>query len=150
MHKNKVWLSFLCLYASIAMWFMGAAVYSSYHYWKMSASRPPSQANWSVAELSSEVFVPQVAYTFEVAKTSFAGRTMLTNHRYIHPKGAEQALTEFSAKKWAVWYNPADPQESTLQKMFPFKECISALILFGLLLYFIWLGFFVTRFNQGK
>jgi hypothetical protein len=78
----------------------------------------------------------------------YSGASVLTDEPFRNRWGAQEAITQYAAKEWRVWFDHKDPDYSSLQKKFPLKECVSAIFLWGLLLYFLWLGFYVAKFNS--
>ena len=49
-----------------------------------------------------------------------------------------------------VWYNPHNIAYSALEKPFPMKAIVSAIILICLLVYFLFLGMYVGKLQKTK
>jgi hypothetical protein len=148
MPKSTLWQAFLIVVGCIALWYTVMAGYRYYNYARLTAQTSPLSVDWNVVEISEESFIPQATYTFKVEKEVFSGETTWTGQTYLNRWGAEQSLSEFSSQERKVWYDASDPHHSSLQKKFPFKESISAGVLWALWLYFLWLSYYVSRFKR--
>lgn len=122
--------------ASVALWFSGLALTELYTYSMLTAHTPAQSIQWSVVEASEERYLLQGTYVFFVEDAQYSGATTL-QQRYRNAWAANQAIPEHASQQWKVWYSPTHLTHSALQKNFPFKECISALILWGIAVYFI-------------
>lgn len=147
MHKNYVWLCFLSLATGAVGWFTLKALYAVYLFVALDVSAPAENLKWKVAQLSEDQFVMKADYTFTRKEQKFSGETLFKNDVYWNPWAAEDALKVYSTKDWTAWYSSGNPQYSSLQKNFPLKECISAGVLWILLLYFFGLGYYVVTRN---
>ena len=147
MHKNIIWQAFLLVILATCLWYSTIALYKYYTYSHLEAKTTVSSINWEIEEKSEENYLVKGIYSFEFRGHSFPGTSHMTDMIYRNKWAAEQAVKEFTQKKWKVWFDPQNPDHSSLQKNFPLKECITAIFLWGLLLYFLWLGFYVARFK---
>jgi hypothetical protein len=147
MHKNRVWQGFLAIVFISTLWYSGVAWYAYWHYTHLTASTTTSSVTEGIEEKSEEHYVLKASYQYKVQGQLYAGSFVFNDEPYRNRWSAEQAVHERSQKEWTVWFDPEDPYYSSLQKNFPFKECVSAIFLWGLLLYFLWLGFYVSRFR---
>jgi len=147
MHKNFIWQAFLFVAAAIALWFTITAVYHYYSYKNLNTQTLTSSLQWEVEEKSEEAFVLKAFYQFEFQGKSYPGNTVFEDTPYRNQWAAEEAIKEISNQNLKVWFDPQDPQHSSLQKKFPYKDSVYAIMLWGLILYFFWLGFYVTKFK---
>lgn len=145
MHKNIVWLCFLSLITGAVGWITLKALYLIYLYQSLNASVPAENLQWSVNQLSEDHFVPKASYTFMIDHHSYKGETSFKNDLYWNPGSAEDGLKVYANKEWTVWYSTGNPDYSSLQKNFPFKESISAIVLLILMFYFFGLGYYVAK-----
>ncbi len=148
MHKNFIWQAFLCFVLVVTLYYSGVAMYRYHIYTHLTAQATASNAiHWTVQQHANDDFFLQAEYIFKVGDKAYQGTTAWPNEHYLNRWAAEQAIADFSLQHQDVWYDPADPAYSSLQKDFPFKECLSAFVLWGLLLYFFWLGYYVAKFK---
>jgi hypothetical protein len=146
-HKNRLWLAFLGILFLIVAWYMGIAFYQLYRYSHLTAKTELSEITWSIKPLSEEEFVPDAKYAFHVDGKIFHGETTLKKKTFKNKWAAEQSLAELTKEFRVVWYSPSNLNNSSLQKKFPLKECLSSAALWGLFVYFLWLGVYVTKFQ---
>lgn len=147
MHKNRFWLAFLIAIALVVAWYCGVALYKLYRYSKLTAQVSADSIQWGVKSLSDEQYIVKANYTFNVEGKEYRGETNFKDEVFMNAWAVEQTLPKYAQKVWKVWYQPGNFHHSTLQKKFPAKECYSAGAMLLLLLYFIWLGFYVTRYQ---
>lgn len=145
MSHNRWWQILLCMIAIGALWFTIPTVYHLYIYAKLNAQTTTNSIEWSVKEITDEHYLPHAKYTFTVNGLGHEGETTLTFPPYRNGWAAEQAIAEHAKHPWDVYFSPSDPQYSSLQKSLPFKECLSTAFLWGLLLYFIGLKYYVVN-----
>lgn len=148
MHNNFIWRAFLTLAFLVAVWFTIVAIYRYHNYSSLQAQTLASEIQGQIIEESSESYTLTATYRYEVGHQIFTGTSLWNDTNYRNQWAAEQDLKEFSARKWKVWYDPHHPEYSSLQKKFPLKECISSIVLWGLLLYFLGLGFYVGKLKN--
>lgn len=142
---NQIWKILFGIFILIALWFTSYALHDVYTYARLYAEAPATSVILSVKEVTDERYHLQARYTFTASNTMYSGETLLTSPPYRNGWAAKQAISEYKNHAWKVWYSPQNPQHSSLQKSFPFKECLSALILWGLLFYSIGLKKYVIR-----
>lgn len=143
--RTWAWIAFLAPIAIVALWFSWSACVELYHYIVLSAHTPAQGIEWSVVELSDERYVLRGSYVYQVEGTSYSGATTLKHPPYRNAWAASKAIPEYASQPWQIWYSPTNPTHSSLQKSFPFKECISSVIIWGILLYFIGLKLYCSQ-----
>ncbi len=147
MHSNLLYRGLLLTVFLAALWYSGLAGYRYYNYAHLTAQTRPANIDWQVREQADDDFVMEAFYSFNAGGKTFTGATSWPQEFYRNRQAAEQDKKYFAKQYLQVWYDPSRPTHSTLQKRIPFKECIIAAILWGLFLYFAWLGFYVSKFR---
>lgn len=148
MHRNPVWLIFLALFSLVVFWYAGDAVYKIYRYEQMTSKTYPSSIDLEVTDPGSSRYYYISTYTIDIDGKTYEASEQLREPIFRNKAAAEAFKDEYLNDSWTVWYAPKNPNQSTLQKSYPFKELMYALCLFGLLCYFLWLGFKVA--DQSK
>lgn len=148
MHKNPLWQAFLFVIIVIALWYTITAIYLYFSYAHLKTQTTTSSIQWETEEHAEDSVVMAANYTFEYKGKSYPGRTSLEETPYRSQWAAEEAIKELAHSNRKVWFDPENPNRSSLQKKFPFKESIYAAFLWGIILYFLWLGFYVARFKN--
>lgn len=148
MHQNRIWKFFLLALALVVLWFSGSTTYKMFNYLRLNSQAPAEQMEWSVVEASEDRFLLQASYIFHVDEKVYHGNSVLVPPFFRNEWAAKQDLPTFAARQWQVWYFSWDPGFSSLQKNFPIKECISTLLLWGILIYFVRIGYYVAKLSK--
>lgn len=147
MHKNKLWLFLLVMVGLSALWYTGIAGYRYYMYSRLDTQTHPASMSWKIAAHSADNYTLVADYQFAADGTTFSGSMDFLDDIFLNELAAEKGIESNKKLPWKVWYYSENPNHSSLQKDFPFKQYIYALILWGIWLYFLWLGFYVTKFK---
>lgn len=147
MHSNLLYRGFLAAIFLTSLWYTGIAAYRYYTFSSLTAQTHPLSMQWTVHEVAEDDFYLEAAYSFNVDNKSFNGKTAWPRLFYRNKWAAEKDAPHMEKQHQIIWFNPHNPNHSSLQKSFPIKECISAVFLWGLFLYFLWLGYYVTKFK---
>ncbi len=152
--QNPWYLGLLIGLFCIASSYSAVALFHYYSYSCLTAHTPAKIEHFSVEvapqfilrrlvkQFSGEDYVIRAAYSFSLKEKKYHQETLFSQQRHYNPWAAAEAIKVLAKQDFESWYDPYNPDHSTLQKYFPFKECVSALILWGLLFYFIWLGIY--------
>lgn len=147
MHSNWLYRGFLLGVLIAALWYSGLAGYRYYNYSRLTSSVRPASINWQIKEKAEDEFIFEASYTFNIKGRTYIGSTSWPKQFYRNRQAAEQDRSGFAKQYQFIWFNPNNPEHSSLQIKLPIKECVSAVILWGLFLYFVWLGFYVAKFK---
>lgn len=147
MHSNLLFRAFLICVFLITIWYTITAIYRYHNYSSLSGQTRPLSMQFSVKEVAEDEFYLEASYTFQANGRSFTGKSDWPRMPYLNRWAAEKDEPYIEKTHQTVWFDPQNPKNSSLQNNFPFKECISAIFLWGLFLYFVWLGFYVTKFK---
>jgi hypothetical protein len=146
MFSTRIWWLFILVIGLIAAWYVYKASDRLYLYYTLSKNTSAYNLQWSIKEINSDEFLPSASYVFKLENgEEIRGKSDLVATPYRNPWSAEEGIKELNKQSWNVWYNPSKPQLSALQKVFPLKDSIYALMMLGLLAYFIGLGYYVSR-----
>lgn len=150
MHSNRFWLGFLAFFACILVGYSTITLYHVYIYWRLNAHTAPTAIEWHAKEIDEDLFAATAVYTFHVNGNTFMSNDYVRKPTYQNRWAAESELASHAKQYKQVWYRSSDPTYSSIQKIFPTKECIYMCILVGLFLYFLWLGFYVGGYRIGN
>lgn len=140
--ERYVWNGLLIAMLLVAIWFSVKSLYHFYEYLSLSDQTYAKSTQWSVREISDERYLLEADYQYDVSGATHKGHTLLDDPSFRNRWAAEQMIPQYSAKQWDVWYASKNPEYSTLQKGFSLKESISAMLLWGVLVYFVWLRYY--------
>jgi len=140
MHKNPLWISFIAIFSLILLWYSYDAGTKWWAYHATTATTIAENVEFTVKEESSDKFFIHGTYTFNVDGKQWHGESSLLQSMYRNHIAANEIVPDLEKKQWTVWYSPTNPKYSTLQKTYPFKECLYAGVLWALLIYFLYIG----------
>lgn len=147
MHKNQIWLAFLLTTTLIVFWFSTITGYDLYYYFTRTSSNLPNTIEWAIKGKASDRYYLSATYQYTVGESLYDGKTAIESTSYRNIRAAEIALSEQKKKNLKIWHSPQNPENSTINNIFPLKSCFYTGLLWGLLLYFVWLGFYVNKFK---
>ncbi|MCH9608462.1 MAG: hypothetical protein S4CHLAM45_10380 [Chlamydiales bacterium] len=142
MHRNGIFLGFLLLLVGTTIWFGARAYIAVSNYTKLNTHAMASVEKMEIVEGKGDRYQLIANYFFE-SKEGLQQGVGVVGPLYKNPWSAEKGLQKFEGRTWQVWYDEEHPFNSTLNKQFPTKRVTTAVILFGLFLYFLGLGIFV-------
>lgn len=147
MHRNRFWLGFLALIALVTLYYSGLALQSVANYYSFTESSVVKRVDWTAVEKGEDRYVIEGEFIFLGEEY----KTTLHHPVFANRWSAEEYVEKQQGKgPWRVWYPAKNPEEVTLQKIFPTKKCVSAAVLAAILLYFIGLGIYVGRKQGGE
>jgi hypothetical protein len=132
----------------VVAWFTIVAIYQIYLYARLNGHVETKDVQWSIKEISDESYLLKAHYTFFANNKLYSGESVLLGPHFRNVYAAEKGLSENASHPWIVWFSLANPEYSSLQKNFPVKECLSSLLLWGLLIYFFGLARYVQKLKS--
>lgn len=144
-YQNYIPMALLVTITLISFWFTGSAACKYYHYNKLNTRTYTTDISWSVIEVNDERFLLNAHYHYTLAGKTYEGHTTFSHLPYRNKEGADHAIKEYDAKRWPVWYDKMDNGHSSLEKRHPTKEVVYAVIMWGLVVYFIWFVKFAVK-----
>lgn len=148
MHKNGLWFAFLGLVCLATIWFTAKTYFSLNEYFTLKQTVEISAIDWSYDSPSDEEFIPKGHYAFEYKGKKYEGIEHIEGAALRNKAAADEMVQYLSKRVFKVWFDPSNPNHSSLQKSFPSKECLSTALLWGVLLYLIGLGYYVGMQNR--
>lgn len=139
MSKNLLWMVLLLVIASCATGYSLLFAYRYYNYTRLTEKQQITSLEWNNVEKSSEEHVLIGKYTYTVNGILYGGETTKEGRPYFSAWAAKKAIDSLNKDTFVAWYDPKNPNYSSLQKHFPLRECVYTAILWGLFLYFLWL-----------
>jgi hypothetical protein len=153
MYQNSVWKVLIVCMSLVTVWFTISSLYKVYSYLLLNEHTQVKIIAWSIQEINEiadDRYLLKGDYSFDADGKNYIGETVLQGIFFRNSGAAERAITEYNSRTWEVWYNSRNPAYSSLQKNFPIKECLSSLLLWGLLAYFIGLGRYAQKLSSKK
>lgn len=123
----------------VALWFALKSVVGAWGYLRLQGQAPAVIEGWEIEEISPSQFGYRVKYCFEAQGKRVKGEEVLKSPLYPNRYAAEGSLKSWKERRWTVYYVLLNPLTNTLQRPFPWKSLLYALISIGVLFYFIFL-----------
>jgi hypothetical protein len=133
------------LACSLLVWavFVFPIFMQTIEYIQAKESVAPESIEWSLDRIHDELWKPVVRFKYTVNGTTYQREERLQEGRYRNPYAAEEALKELKAEKTKAWYSASSPSHATVERFFPLKKILYALMTFLILLYGAWLARYV-------
>jgi hypothetical protein len=138
MAKNlyRLWVVLLIVSGGITLWFSGFALVGAWKYVRLNSQTPATVVNWQVQDITSSRFAIEADYSFEVNGATFKGKTIFDNPQFLNRFAAENYIRLLQGKQWKTWYRESNPNITSLEREFPQKNCLQALLTVGVFAYF--------------
>jgi len=134
--------------AGAFLWFGGK---SSLELWRYSHLTQLSKAEvtaWSVEKNGSSKFALKASYIFEVEGKKLSGETTFKNPFFLNPESAKAEGKKWACQSWSTWYSPTRPSFSSLERIFPYKSLLQAIISFVVFIYFFILKKYLMKISD--
>ncbi len=129
---RRIVFSLMILAASI---YTGFSLWRYWQYVRLDGVAAISSVEWNVHTNSEESHQIKADYTYSYRGHEYSGMTVFAKPVFINHLGAEYALKDFANESHQVYVSTTDPELSSLERNFPMKELISAVILWGIIVY---------------
>jgi hypothetical protein len=138
MYRNlyRLWLVLLMISGAIALWFSGIAADDMWKFFRLNAHTSVKIVSWQVRELASSRFAMEADYQFKLDSGAYSGKTIFEKPQFLNKFAAENYMRINGSKSWKVWYQAGNPAYNSLEKAFPKKQCLHALLTIGVFIYF--------------
>jgi len=136
MKKPIIWIIFFSLTSIFALIQTLQAGKDLYFILNLKGTNTAHIIKWQITSVKDKSFFLTAFYTFEVSHKIFEGKTRFIPP-YLNLPSAQNALKDLSKDNWIVFFNESNPKKSTLQRNIPIKKSIYALLLYGILFYFM-------------
>lgn len=148
MFQQRSWQFFLFFLALVSTYFSVMSLILMYQYIRLDSQIIPHSIHWSSHAFNEEHYVLKANYSFILNDKEYANEALLLKPWYRNQWAAEQDIPIQMKKKWNIWFSVSNPESSSLQKSFPIKECVSSILLWGIFVYFVLLGFYMEKMND--
>jgi hypothetical protein len=141
----RLWLILLMISGAIALWFSGIAAGGIWQFFCLNAQTSVKILNWQVCELTSSRFALEADYQFELNGVTYDGKTIFENPQFLNRFAAENYMRINGSQSWKTWYWTSHPTYNSLEKEFPRKQCLHALLTLGVFVYFLFARRMILR-----
>ena len=116
-------------------------------FYKLSQAAPAYIEKWVIEEGKGGKYVIGANYNFTTQGLSYKGHYKFSRLSYQNIYLAKDHLEKLKKKEWDVYFERKNPNISTLQHLFPFKQGVHLVLSLGILFYFFCLNLYIKRNN---
>jgi hypothetical protein len=132
----KLWVVLLIVSGGIASWFSIITFKELWDYMQLNAQAPATILKWEARDLGASRFGIAAEYIYEVDGISYRGSTVFKKQCFLNRFTAENHLKLLKNRRLRVWHRKGNPSFSSLEREFPQKDCLQALLTVGVFAYF--------------
>ena len=132
----RLWVVLMIVSGGVALGFLGVALASVWKFVSLNENAPAKILHIQVKELSASRFAIEAEYSYQVESIVYTGKTVFENPLFLNRFAAENYRPFLANKLEKVWYMKRNPALSCMEKPFPRKLCLQALMTIGVFLYF--------------
>ena len=144
MHHNRAFVLLLLGLVGLTLWFVSRAAIQTHHYYGLTHNVELDVEGWTIKGNGKDHYRLIAHYVSPFGAGEGAVGPMFRN-----PWAAEKAKKNFEKQSLSAWFNPKK-RELCLEKSFPKKSILSALVLLGITVYFVALGVYVAAQNRKR
>lgn len=144
---NKILCGLLIITALVSVFFLGKACLGTIGYFSLDGKTKAFVDSWQMEEKDPASFALKACYHFFIGEEKVLGQTEFMKPYFFNKESAEKAIKKLRVQEWEVFYSTSKKQKNSLQKAFPFQDCIHAFLTLGILIYFIFLKKWLERLS---
>lgn len=121
------------------------------HYASYTHRVAPDALEWTTLPIHDELFRPVAHFQYTVNGQKYDGREVFQGGLYRTPYAAEVAIKTINSHHPNVWYAPSNPSLASIEKFFPFKKVLYAVVTLLLVTYSAYIAYYLTDklFRKG-
>lgn len=132
----QLWIVLLVISGGVATCFFGFAASELWKFFNCNQTQTAKTSEFEITSLPSSRVAICVHYTYEVDSVPYKGKTLLSSPQFFNRFAAENYIPSLLHKSWQVHYAENNPAKSSLEHLFPYKECVQTLVTLAVFLYF--------------
>lgn len=114
------------------------------HYVSYTHRVTPDMLQWTTLRVHDELFRPVAHFQYTVNGQQYEEKEVFQGGLYRTPYAAEVAIKAINNSRPDVWYSPSKPSQASIEKFFPFKKVLYAVITLLLAIYTAYIAYFLT------
>lgn len=114
------------------------------HYVSYTDRVAPDILQWTTLPVHDELFRPVAHFRYTVNGQTYEGKEVFQGGLYRTPYAAEVAIKAINSSHLNVWYSPSKPSQSSIERFFPFKKLLYAVITLLLAFYTAYIAYYLT------
>lgn len=146
--KKKLWWGLIALSALTAVWMLAILTFKLHIYYFLDESTEAKDMKWSVVCEDASTYYLRGNYLYVVDGELLSGTQLLKRTEYSNEFQAKAVIAKMDGEAQLVYYAKSRPFKSSLERVFPYKECLHLLISLAIFAYFLWLQVYVKRVDH--
>ena len=143
--KARYWPLFLTSVLVAMLLLTGRAAYRVWGYLRLDGSAPVKVERWEVERLGTDRYGLVAHYTFDYQGQPVTTSSHWRGKRLLNRMAAEAKIVRLKEAPLVAYFPVKHPEEAVLERTFPLKACIYALVALGIMIYFYILALYVRR-----
>lgn len=133
---KKLFLIILILLLPLAFFFVWQFFKELYNYQSLKVKVPISVNEWRLDEVGNNKFKIVASYQYKFEKEIFHEKRAFRKI-FINSDAALLYLKQQANEDLFVWVDPFKPKKSSLEKIFPIRQCINSILAIAIFIYFL-------------
>lgn len=153
MVRNGIWVAFLLIVVGLSIWFVVKAGCDLIAYYQYNTMVSANIETWETRAVDADQYGIYADFSYEYEGKNYRSEGFIKKSypNLWAAKAAQQDLEKIQKSEWNVWINPNAPENAVFGRQFPYKATLSAVVLIGLVIYFICLGLYAgVRSEQRR
>lgn len=144
MHKNAYYIGLLVILTAFVLWWTYDALSLIFRYYNLSASTTVVITEMNTIKKSDDDYRLEIEYIYIAGEASYK-KSQILPASHLNPFAVQKTIDELKNKNLPLYFNPHDPNQASLERVFPLKQCLYAIIMISILCYFIGLGYCIKK-----
>jgi len=145
MKTSYLFIGLIILSSLVSVFLVFSAWWEICFYFSFDAKTNATVYRWHIVQKKTSQWALEGEFYFFIQGEKVLGRTQLAPPYFLQEKAAILAQETLSLQPWEVFYSSSNKEHNSLQRFFPFRSCIHAILAIGVFLYFI----FLKRWTQN-
>lgn len=145
---SLLWTTLYTILGACTLWYSGLAIQEILSYRRLSETGSATLHHVIVRPASHRGYSLQAEYSFEYDGQNYQGKSTVGTEYFRNRWVSEEKARELKGQTVLVWFNPKRPHQSGLQHAFPYRLCLYALLMLGLLGYAYGLRCYIRRLHH--
>lgn len=112
------------------------------HYASYTHQVAPNELQWTILPVHDELFKPVAHFQYTVHEKTYEKKEVFQGGLYRTPFAADAASKAMDRPH--VWYSPSNPSQASIEKFFPLKKIMYAIVTLLLAIYGAYIAYYLT------
>ncbi|MBN2479881.1 MAG: hypothetical protein JXA94_06605 [Parachlamydiales bacterium] len=142
------WILVFIITFSICIYFSAVAINKVYKYLILNEKTYAVDKKFEIKNKNDDYFYVVLSFEYEAFNKKYSKNVSLKG-KFLNQFSAKEFIDKSSNKKLLIFFNKKNPNIFSIEKKFPYKNCIYAFITIGILIYFLILKAYISRIEKN-